>query len=168
MLNKTCVACTPFFQSLEDKVELQLKGCISTDMELSYVLYSYDNQGLETEVHSSGVSISENGLFEICYTFDPISLAVYKSAVKFCAKLYTETEESRIEIKEFAFREVFEGIQREEEVKKPISNLTVNEQGEKCGNQQIEKAYPPEFTSCGTASEIGIIPEIQFYSIGKA
>ena len=132
MLNKTCVACTPFFQSLEDKVELQLKGCISTDMELSYVLYSYDNQGLETEIHSSGVSISENGLFEICYTFDPISLAVYKNAVKFCAKLYAETEESEIELKEFTFMEVCEETSSAEGVKTSISNLTVNEQGEKC------------------------------------
>ncbi len=127
-----CVARTTFFQSLKEKVELQLRGTASCNSKLIYVLYSYDSNDVENEVYSASVVLSENDSFETSYSFDPISLAVYENAVKFCAALYSETEAIQVEVSEFSFKEVCEVEQTIEEHKALLSNLTMNEKGEKC------------------------------------
>lgn len=121
-----CVAWTPFFQSLEEKVELRLKGTVNSNSNLTYALYSYDSEGVEHEVYSASVVPSENGSFENSYSFDPISLAVYENAEKFRAALYSEEEVTEVEISEFSFKEVCEVKQIAEEQRVLPGNLTMN------------------------------------------
>ena len=51
--------------------------------------------------------------------------------MKFCAVLYSEIEATEVTIDEFSFKEVCEVEQAGEEYKASLSNLTVNEKGEK-------------------------------------
>ena len=132
LILKTCVASTPFFQSLSEKAELQLKGTVNCNLELTYVLYAYDIDEVESEVHAAKVVSCKNGSFAVSYKFDPISLAVYKNATRFRAKLYSETTITEVELSEFSFREVSEVEEILEEQKASNSNLTTNEKGEKC------------------------------------
>lgn len=127
-----CVAQTSFFQSLEEKVELKLKGIACCNSKLTYVLYSYDSENVENEVYSASAVPSENGSFEASYAFDPISLAVYKNAIKFRAKLYSEIEATGVEISGFFFKEVCGTELSVEKENTLISNIAVNEKGEKC------------------------------------
>ena len=64
MSGNICVARTPLFQTLEEKVELQLRGKASCNSKLTYVLYSYDNDDMEHEVYSANIVISEDGSFD--------------------------------------------------------------------------------------------------------
>ncbi len=124
------IACTPFFQSLKEKAELRLKGKADNIEPIICKLYSYDKNGVENVVCSTKVTPLADGTFESRYSFDPVSLGVYKNAVKFRAVLYANSNRSEIKVNEFLMEEVCEANLPVEETAS-ICNITVNEKGEK-------------------------------------
>lgn len=119
--------------------------------------------GEETELYSADIVPSEKGVIEASYRFDPISLAVYKNAVKFRAILYSETKVSTIEIIDFSIKAVCESKKYTKEQRKIFSSLLIHEKGETCvmvqqnnGNKITVPVIPKQVLFIGNSLLLGM------------
>ena len=114
--------CTPYFQSLSEKVKLKISGKIEPKSVIGYTIYSYDENGTENVVHSENIQAAQENTFDTKYSFDPISLGVYQNAVKFRVVLYAVSEFAEVYITDFSLEE---RCDEEEYVDEPLTACTI-------------------------------------------
>ena len=86
------------FASLLDKVCISVGLNVSECTVVLFSLLSFDKDGNEAKIYEKSFSASEAGELKIEYTFDPISLAVYRDAVDFSVKLEVHSGECEINV----------------------------------------------------------------------
>ena len=98
--------CTPPFQSIAEQLQLAFSGKLQPGTDLQYIICSYDEKHAKTQCFSENIKPLNETDFHVTFTFDTISLAVYKNAVEFQVIICSSTASAEFTITEFALTEV--------------------------------------------------------------
>ena len=121
--------CTEKFKSLEDCVTVNIAArTTAKEADVSFKLCSYDESGAETVIYAETLEKDNDNCCALSYSFDPVSLGVYKNSVSFSVFLGSESG-AQLHIKDFY---ITEGVQLQDMAEaEAICNIIIDEKGEK-------------------------------------
>lgn len=117
------------FASVESCVTLKLYCRATTEKTGIFLrICSFDDKNTENVVYETSLDRINNDYCDVTYSFDAVSLSVYKNAVNFEMFLYAD-EDTQLQISEFY---ITEGEQAPEEEKyENIVNVVTDDEGKK-------------------------------------